>query len=66
MFKKNKKEYDESKLSTKGKSIYLKLIRLSDQKADLDVLSNYWTAQLSAELPKEEKKKENKPEKVIM
>jgi len=65
MFKINQKEYDESKLSTKGKSIYLKLIRLSDQKADLDVLSNYWTAQLSAELPKEEKK-ENKPEKVIL
>ena len=55
----------ESKLSTKGKSIYLKLIRLSDQKADLDVLTNYWTAQLSAALPKEEKK-EDKTKKVVL
>jgi|TARA_R110000772_G_scaffold248451_1_gene362498 hypothetical protein len=65
MFKINEKEYDESKLSTKGKSIYLKLIRLSDQKADLDVLTNYWTAQLSAALPKEEKK-EDKTKKVVL
>ena len=65
MFKINEKEYDESKLSTKGKSIYLKLIRLSDQKADLDVLTNYWTAQLSAALPKEEKK-EDKNKKVVL
>ena len=57
MFNINEKQYDESKLSNKGKSIYLKLIRLSDQKADLDVLTNYWTAQLSAELPKEDKSK---------
>jgi len=65
MFNINEKQYDESKLSNKGKSIYLKLIRLSDQKADLDVLTNYWTAQLSAELPKEDKK-EDKSKKVIL
>jgi hypothetical protein len=65
MFNINEKQYDESKLSNKGKSIYLKLIRLSDQKADLDVLTNYWTAQLSAALPKEEKK-EDKTKKVVL
>jgi len=66
MFKINEKEYDETKLSTKGKSIYLKLARLVEEKNDLEILTNYWTAQLSAALPKEEKKKEDKPKKVIM
>ena len=54
MFKLNNKEYDESKLSDKAKAAYAKLIRVADQKSDLDVVANYWTAQLQAELPKEE------------
>ena len=54
MFTINEKEYDESKLSNKGKAIYAKLMRLGEQKADLDIIINYWTAQLQAELPKEE------------
>jgi hypothetical protein len=29
-------------------------MRLGEQKADLDIVINYWTAQLQAELPKEE------------
>jgi len=54
MFKVNDKEYDESILSDKGKAVYSKLMRLGEQKADLDIVINYWTAQLQAELPKEE------------
>ena len=54
MFKLNNKEYDESKLSDKAKADYAKLIRVAEQKSDLDVVANYWTAQLQAELPKEE------------
>ena len=50
----NPKEYDETKLSDKGRGVFNKLIRLSEQKADLDIVINYWTAQLQAELPKEE------------
>ena len=54
MFTINDKEYDESTLSSKGKAVYAKLMRLGEQKADLDIVINYWTAQLQAELPKEE------------
>jgi len=54
MFKLNDKEYDESKLSDKAKTAYSKLIRVAEQKSDLDIIANYWTAQLQAELPKEE------------
>tara|TARA_R110001583_G_scaffold174804_1_gene329306 strand:- start:301 stop:507 length:207 start_codon:yes stop_codon:yes gene_type:complete len=48
------KEYDETALSNKGKAVYQKLIRLGEQKSDLDILINFWTAQLQPELPKEE------------
>jgi hypothetical protein len=34
--------------------VFNKLMRLGEQKADLDIVINYWTAQLQAELPKEE------------
>jgi len=54
MFKINDKEYDQTTLSDKGKAVYSKLMRLSEQKADLDIVINYWTGQLQAELPKEE------------
>ena len=54
MFTINGQEYDESTLSDKGKAVYSKLMRLGEQKADLDIVINYWTAQLQAELPKEE------------
>ena len=54
MFNINGQEYDESTLSSKGKAVYAKLMRLGEQKADLDIVINYWTAQLQAELPKEE------------
>ena len=54
MFTLNNKEYDESKLSAKGKVSYNKIIRIAEQKADLDIVANHWTAQLQAELPKEE------------
>lgn len=54
MFKLNDKEYDESKISDKAKIAYAKLIRVGEQKSDLDIIANYWTAQLQAELPKEE------------
>ena len=54
MFSLNQKEYDESKLSDKGKVAYNKLIRIAEQKSDLDIVANHWTAQLQAELPKEE------------
>ena len=54
MFTINDKEYDQTTLSDKGKAVYAKLMRLGAQKADLDIVINYWTAQLQAELPKEE------------
>ena len=54
MFTINEKEYDQTTLSDKGKAVYAKLMRLGEQKADLDIVINYWTAQLQAELPKEE------------
>jgi hypothetical protein len=54
MFTINDKEYDQTTLSDKGKAVYSKLMRLGEQKADLDIVINYWTAQLQAELPKEE------------
>ena len=54
MFNLNNKEYHETKLSDKGKAAYIKLIRIAEQKSDLDIVANYWTAQLQAELPKEE------------
>jgi len=62
MFTLNQKEYDETTLSNKGKSIYQKLMRVGEQKSDLDILANFWTAQLQAELPKEESKEEPKEE----
>ena len=54
MFTINDKEYDQTTLSDKGKAVYSKLMRLGEQKADVDIVINYWTAQLQAELPKEE------------
>ena len=54
MFTINDKEYDQTTLSDKGKAVYAKLMRLGEQKADLYIVINYWTAQLQAELPKEE------------
>ena len=54
MFTINDKEYDQTTLSDKGKAVYAKLMRLGEQKADLDIVINYWTAQLQAELPNEE------------
>ena len=54
MFTINDKEYDQTTLSDKGKAVYAKLMRLGEQKSDLDIVINYWTAQLQAELPKEE------------
>ena len=60
MFKLNDKDYDETTLSNKGKAIYQKLINLGEQKSDLDIIVNYWTSQLQAELPKEETKEESK------
>ena len=54
MFNLNNKEYDETKLSDNGIAAYIKLIRIAEQKSDLDIVANYWTAQLQAELPKEE------------
>ena len=54
MFTINDKEYDQTTLSDKGRGVFDKLIRLGEQKADLDILINFWTAQLQAQLPKEE------------
>ena len=54
MFTLNNKEYDESKLSDKGKAAYVKLISIDEQISDLDIVANHWTAQLQDELPKEE------------
>jgi hypothetical protein len=56
MFKLNDKEYDESKLSDKGKALYQKLMKIGADKFDLDILANHYTALLQAELPKEEEK----------
>ena len=55
MFKLNEKEYDETKLSDKGKALYQKLIKIGADKFDLDILANHYTTLLQAELPKEEK-----------
>jgi hypothetical protein len=55
MFKLNEKEYDETKLSDKGKALYQKLIKIGADKFDLDILANHYTALLQVELPKEEK-----------
>ena len=55
MFKLNEKEYDETKLSDKGKALYQKLIKIGADKFDLDILVNHYTTLLQAELPKEEK-----------
>ena len=41
MFKLNDKEYDESKISDKAKIAYAKLIRVGEQKSDLDIIANY-------------------------
>ena len=54
MFTINNKEYDQNTLSDKGKAVYAKLMRLGETKADLDIVINYWTAKLQAELPTEE------------
>jgi len=54
MFTINNKEYDQNTLSDKGKAVYAKLMRLGEQKADLDIVINFWTAKLQAELPTEE------------
>ena len=54
MFTINDKEHDESNLSDKGRAVFNKLMRLGEQKADLDIVINYWTAKLQAELPTEE------------
>ena len=54
MFTINDKEYDQTTLSDKGRGVFDKLIKLGEQKADLDILINFWTAQLQAQLPKEE------------
>jgi len=55
MFKLNEKEYDETKLSDKGKALYQKLMKIGADKFDLDILANHYTTLLQAELPKEEK-----------
>ena len=54
MFTINEKNYNENDLSDKGKAVYAKLMRLGEQKADLDIVINFWTAKLQAELPTEE------------
>ena len=54
MFTINNKEHDESNLSDKGRAVFNKLMRLGEQKADLDIVINYWTSKLQAELPTEE------------
>jgi len=62
MFTLNQKEYDEATLSDKGKAAYLKLMRVGEQKSDLDIVANFWTAQLQAELPNDESKEKPKEE----
>jgi hypothetical protein len=54
MFTLNDKEYDETKLSDKGKYAWSNLVRLSHQKRDLDMIVNQYTVLLNAELPKED------------
>ena len=54
------KEYDESKLSDKGKSALNNLFRLSHNKRDLDIVINQYTSILNAELPKEDADTESK------
>ena len=49
----NDKTFDESKLSDKGKIIYNKLIRLAEDKNDIDLLINIYVSKLTDELPKE-------------
>ena len=56
MFKLNEKEYDETKLSDKGKALYQKLMKIGADKFDLDILANHYTTLLQAELPKEKEK----------
>ena len=53
MFTFNNKEYDETTLPDEGKAAFAKLARLSEQKADLDIVINFWTSKLSITLPKE-------------
>ena len=54
MFTINDKEYNENDLSDKARMVFNKLMRLGEQKADLDIVINFWTAKLQAELPTEE------------
>ena len=61
MFTLNDKEYDESKLSDKGKFAWTNLVRLSNSKRDLDMVINQYTSILNAELPKEDA--DSKPKK---
>jgi hypothetical protein len=56
MFTLDNKEYDETKLSNKGKALYQKLMKIGADKFDLDILANHYTTLLQAELPKEEEK----------
>ena len=42
MFKLNDKEYDQSKLSDKGKAAYSKLIRVAEQKAGTRATQPAW------------------------
>ena len=37
-------------------------MRVGEQKSDLDIVANFWTAQLQAELPNDESKEESKEE----
>ena len=60
MFTLNEKEYDESKLSDKGKFAWSNLVRLSNNKRDLDMVINQYTSILNAELPKEDADTESK------
>ena len=60
MFTLNEKEYDESKLSNKGKFAWTNLVRLSNSKRDLDMVINQYTSILNAELPKEDADSESK------
>ncbi len=60
MFTLNDKEYDETKLSDKGKYAWSNLVRLSHQKRDLDMIVNQYTVLLNAELPKEDADSESK------
>ena len=46
----NDKTFDESKLSDKGKIIYNKLIRLAEDKNDIDLLINIYVSKLTLSL----------------